>query len=313
VHNSSGVLRKHLPVVATMIDLRLTILLLGLLMLLAFASPSLRNASTQSEPAPAARSAEWIAHPTIAQPTSRPRSAHPVPSSNDRFSDGTPDFLRLDSPQDQDTFRRWFVLVAEFQALRPASEVPREINDCAALLRYSYRNALRTHDAGWFKESEITPPSALPSLEKYRYPHTPLGASLFRVKPGAFNADDLNDGTFAEFADAKTLKDFNMHFLSRDISAARPGDLLFFRQLEQDSPFHSMIFIGRSPWLGESSPADSGDVVVYHTGPIGSAPGEMRRLSVAELLQHPSPRWRPVPGNSNFLGVFRWNILRGAN
>jgi len=65
--------------------------------------------------------------------------------------------------------------------------------------------------------------------------------------------------------------------------------------------------------LGENDPAKGDDVVVYHTGPIGDAPGEMRRLAISELLQHPSPRWRPVAGNSNFLGVFRWNILRGAN
>jgi uncharacterized protein YfaT (DUF1175 family) len=265
------------------------------------------------------------ASPTHCQPSNSSRPAaspkaedspayrsEPARNSNDRFADGTPDFLRLDAPSDQDTFRRWFVLIAEFEALRPPDEVPDEINDCAALLRYSYRNALRTHDAAWFRETQIEP-SALPSLEKYRYPHTPLGAALFRIRPGAFFAEDLKNGTFAEFADAKTLKDFNMHFVSRDIHAARPGDLLFYRQLEQDSPFHSMIFIGRSPWLEETDPASTTDVVVYHTGPIANAPGEMRRLSVAELLQHPSPRWRPVAGNSNFLGVFRWNILRGAN
>ena len=246
-------------------------------------------------------------------PSDQPHNSQPFPSTDDRFADGTPDFLRLDALSDQETFRRWFVQIAEFQALRPQNEVPREINDCAALLRYSYRNALRTHDADWFRETQIEPASALPSLEKYRYPHTPLGAALFRIRPGAFLPDDLKNGTFAEFADAKTLKDFNMHFVSRDIHAARPGDLLFYRQLEQDSPFHSMIFIGRSPWLADSSLADNADVVVYHTGPIGNAPGEMRRLAVADLLQHPSPRWRPVSGNSNFLGVFRWNILRGAN
>ncbi|MGB2671212.1 MAG: DUF1175 domain-containing protein [Candidatus Acidiferrum sp.] len=241
------------------------------------------------------------------------RPYQPATSSDDRFADGTPDFLRLDAPSDQDTFRRWFVLIAEFQALRPPNEVPREINDCAALLRYAYRNALRTHDASWFRETQIEPSSALPSLEKYRYPYTPLGAALFRIRPGAYLPEDLKNGTFAEFADAKTLKEFNTFFLSRDITAARPGDILFYRQLEQNSPYHSMIFIGRSLWLADTGPADSGDVVVYHTGPIGTAPGEMRRLSVAELLQHPSPRWRPVPGNSNFLGVFRWNILRGAS
>lgn len=234
-------------------------------------------------------------------------------SSSDRFSDGTPDFLRLDSPSDQETFRRWFVLIAEYQALRPAEQVPREINDCAALLRYSYRNALRTHDSSWLREAQIRPSTPLPSLEKYRYPFTPIGASLFRIRPGRFQPADLKDGTFAEFADAKTLKDFNSYLVSRDIRDARPGDLLFYRQLEQDTPFHSMIFIGKSPWQPESDPTNDMDIVVYHTGPIGGAPGEMRRVPVGELLQHPSPRWRPIAGNSNFLGIFRWNILRGAN
>lgn len=237
----------------------------------------------------------------------------PAAEMADRFSDGTPEFLRLDSPADQETFRRWFVLIAEFQALRPPEAVPAEINDCAALLRYAYRNALVKHDSDWFKDTDIQPPAALPSLEKYRYPHTPLGAALFRTRPGLFLPENLKNGTFAEFADAKTLKDFNTYFLSRNIGDARPGDLLFYRQLEQDSPFHSMIFVGRSPWLADSQVGEDADIVVYHTGPIAGNRGEMRRLTVADLLHHPSPRWRPVPGNSNFLGVFRWNILRGAN
>jgi uncharacterized protein len=286
-------------------ELRITFLLLTMWGFLALCGPDHHtpdNSANVSRPAGRPNPAEELL-----------RHYQPSASTDDRFGDGTPDFLRLDAPSDQDTFRRWFVLIAEFQTLRPPNEIPHEINDCAALLRYSYRNALRTHDASWFRETQIEPSSALPSLEKYRYPHTPLGAALFRIRPGAFLPEDLKNGTFAEFADAKTLKDFNMHFVSRDIQAARPGDLLFYRQLEQDSPFHSMIFIGRSSWLEESNVANTTDVIVYHTGPIANAPGEMRRLSVAELLQHPSPRWRPVPGNNNFLGVFRWNILRGAN
>jgi len=231
---------------------------------------------------------------------------------SDNFGDGTPDFLRLDSPSDQEAFRRWFSLIAEFQALRSPKDLPREIDDCAALLRYSYRNALRDHNAAWIRETQIVPPTAVPSIEKYRYPHTPLGAALFRVRPGTFQPADVKDGTFAEFADAKTLEGLNTHFLSRDIGAARPGDLLFYRQLMQDSPFHSMVFVGRSQW-NVDGPGNADDVLVYHTGPIGNAPGEMRRIRMAELLRHPSPQWRPVPGNSNFLGVYRWIILKGAN
>jgi uncharacterized protein YfaT (DUF1175 family) len=227
----------------------------------------------------------------------------------DRFEDGTPDFLRLDQETDEQAFRDWFTLIAEYQALRSPSEVPREIGDCSALLRYAYRNALRDHDEAWTRETRVELPAALPAVEKYRYPHTPLGGSLFRVRPGPFRPSDLSDGTFSEFADAKTLRQLNAHLLSRDFRDARPGDLLFFRQLEPGLPFHSMIFVGRSRWIRDGS-GNAEDIVVYHTGPGGGQPGEMRRLRLDELLHHPSPRWRPVGGNRNFLGVYRWNILR---
>ena len=232
---------------------------------------------------------------------------------SDRYADGTPDFLRLDSAADRESFRRWFSLIAEYQAFRQPAEVPAEINDCAALLRYSYRNSLRAHDSAWTRETGITPPSDPGSIAQYSYPFTPLGPALFRVQPGIADAADLRPGAFAEFADAKTLKSFNTHFISRDLRDARPGDLLFYRQLEIDEPYHSMIYVGQSRLIGEPISDWRGAVVVYHTGPIGGAPGEMRRVTIAELLNHPSPRWRPVAGNSNFLGVYRWNILREGN
>ena len=232
--------------------------------------------------------------------------------AQDTFGDGTPNFLRVNSVPDQEAFRSWFTLLADYQALRPAQEVPSEISDCAALLRYAYRNALRKHDAAWFRENRIEPPTALPSIEKYHYPFTPLRAALFRVRSGAFRMTDLTDGTFSEFADAKTLEQLNAYPVSRDVRMARPGDLLFYRQLEQDSPFHSMVFVGRSEWVDRGT-ENAEDIVVYHTGRIDGHAGEMRRLRLDELLRHPSPRWRPVAGNTNFLGVYRWNILRETN
>jgi uncharacterized protein YfaT (DUF1175 family) len=104
--------------------------------------------------------------------------------------------------------------------------------------------------------------------------------------------------------------------VGRDLRQALPGDLIFYRQLDQDSPYdvpgathyhspyHSMIVCG-----------EKGSWVVYHTGPInqgegGHGKGEMRRLQVADLVRHPDARWRPLQENANFLGVYRWNILR---
>src|SRR5260370_29691798 len=52
--------------------------------------------------------------------------------SSDRFADGTPDFLRLDSPGDRDSFRRWISLIPEYQGLRPSPELPAQLTNCAA-------------------------------------------------------------------------------------------------------------------------------------------------------------------------------------
>ncbi len=222
-----------------------------------------------------------------------------APDERDSFGDGTPDFLRLHSPEDRQAFRLWFSGIAEAEAGKPATELPAEIDDCAALLRFAYRGALHLHDAEWLAEQRLGGLEGTPSVEQYAYPHTPLGAELFRVRPGAFVWGDLSDGGFAQFADAKTLWQRNTYFVGRDVGRAQPGDLIFYRQLEQDSPYHSMIVTGPDArW------------VVYHTGPIGKKKGEMRRVAMTDLLHHPDVRWRPVPDNTNFLGVYRWNILR---
>jgi uncharacterized protein YfaT (DUF1175 family) len=236
--------------------------------------------------------------------SARPATTHDAIASawTDRFSDGTPDFLRLTDPADQAAFRRWFTLIAEYQAIRPASELPTEITDCASLLRYAYREALRRHDENWFVTSgmEIAAPPG--EIHAWSYPHSPLGTALFRVAPGTFTAQDLQSGAFAQFADAKTLVERNAYLVSREVRQAQPGDLLFYRQFGQSSPWHSMIVdrVG-----GET-------LVVYNTGADHGKAGEMRRVRLAELLDHPQPQWRPLPGNPNFLGVYRWNILRGT-
>jgi uncharacterized protein YfaT (DUF1175 family) len=219
---------------------------------------------------------------------------------SDRNGDGTPDFLRL-GPADREAFRQWFTFLAEVQFFR--KDLPAEIADCAALIRYAYREALRTHDSEWDSRVHLPLVPSLPDVHKYAYPFTPLQANLFRTRPGPFHASDLTDGAFAQFADAQTLQRFNTRFVNRSLDQSRPGDLLFFRQ-GGTLAFHSMV------WLGSSHFEESHQIfVVYHTGPIGARAGEIRRLTVPELLHHPEPRWRPLEGNSNFLGVYRWNIL----
>jgi uncharacterized protein YfaT (DUF1175 family) len=207
----------------------------------------------------------------------------PVRATLETVAQSPDQFLPLDDESDRAAFTRWFTYLAESQYYAPV--LPPEINDCAALLRFAYREALREHDGRWAGDLKLTDVPPISGVRKYSYPYTPLGARLFRTR------DD-----FAEFADAQTLIRYNAHFIGRDLRVAAPGDLLFYRQLEQNQPFHTMIFLG--------------DFVVYHTGPFQGGPGEMRRPSVVELLHHPAPQWRPEIGNPNFLGVYRWNILR---
>jgi len=226
-------------------------------------------------------------------------TVHFVPDDGDHFGDGTPDLLRLHSSEDRAAFRGWMTAMADLAATLPPSRLPKEIDDCAALLRWCYRHALHAHDESWVASVPLEALPPLASVEQYAYPLTPLGTNLFRVRPGAYSADDLSNGSFAQFADAKTLWQRNTFFVTRDVRAARPGDLLFYRQLEQNSPYHSMVLTGAGH-----------DWAVYHTGPIGSGPGEVRRVALDDLIHHPDTRWRPIPQNSNFLGVYRWNILR---
>ena len=248
------------------------------------------------------RAAVWIHHGV------RPAHLHPSatvePATNwtDSYSDGTPDFLRLQDPADRDAFRRWFTTIADLQAFRPPSEWPAEIVDCASLLRYAYREALRRHDAAWFESTGIEVVAPPGEIRAWHYPSTPLGLALFRVTPGPFTPADAINGAFAQFADARTLVQRNAYLVGRDVHFAEPGDLLFYRQFGQSSPWHSMIVtrIGGQP------------AVVYHTGPDHGRPGELRRVLLNELLDHPQPQWRPIPANPNFLGVYRWNILRGS-
>ena len=79
---------------------------------------------------------------------------------------------------------------------------------------------------------------------------------------------------------------------------------MYFRQDASDNPAHLMVVVGESRYV------DNGrDWLVYHTGPEGQHPGEVRKVSIADLQRHPSPRWRPVAENDAFIGVMRLAIL----
>ena len=230
-------------------------------------------------------------------------------SAADSAGDGTPDFLRLADRRDELAFRRWFTWIAEAEYFQEPVNRPREISDCAALIRFAYREALHAHDHAWAQATRLPLLPPFDSVAKYEYPYTPLGANLFRISEGPYRPTDLASNAFNQFADVKTLWRYNTHLVSRDLARAEPGDLILYRQDSGTEPYHSMIYLGPSPLA-----PDGRRYVVYHTGPTltthGTDPGEIRRLTIEELRRFPQPEWRPVSENPGFLGVYRWNILR---
>jgi uncharacterized protein YfaT (DUF1175 family) len=196
--------------------------------------------------------------------------------------------LRLADESDRAAFRRWFVLLADAAFYHP----PAEVTDCAALVRYAMREALRPHTAEWRRRAGL-PALDFPADVRERPPAPDGLVPLFRASARAGEPR-------VEFADAMTIIRWNTRLVSRDRRDARPGDLLYFRQPGQRQPDHLMIVVGASP-LDTSAH----DFVVYHTGPDGKDPGEIRKVRAADLARHPAPRWRPQPSNAAFVGVFR--------
>lgn len=190
---------------------------------------------------------------------------------------------------DRRIFRSWFTWLAEAIYVMPAAQRPREVSDCSAFLRFAYREALQPHTAEWARGLGL---EWMP----------PLGELSRGVRSSAlFQAA----GEWRHFADAEHLMRENCHPIARNWERAQPGDLLFYRQFSGAQPWHGMVFLARSAFDGSREP-----MTVYHTGPVDGKVGEIRRPTMQELLRHPEPRWRPVSGNSNFLGIYRWNILR---
>ncbi|MGD1100565.1 MAG: DUF1175 family protein [Terriglobia bacterium] len=232
-------------------------------------------------------------------------AASPGHSWHDSLGDGFPDSARLDGAQDRENFIRWFTFLAETQYYAPTPRTRAEVEDCAALVRFAYRNSLEAHSPAWREDAGLPYDPGFGDIAKYNYPYGPLGRALFRTRPGPVAPGDIAQGAFVEFADSATLLRYNTYLISRDVRAAQPGDLLFFHQSVQREPFHTMLFVGKSYYQPQGT-----DWIVYHTGDLNGQRGEIREVQTGTLLEHPDLHWRPLLNNPNFLGIYRLEILR---
>src|SRR3954469_9585098 len=170
------------------------------------------------------------AHAPAASVEARPASVPEAARWDDSDSDGIPDREELRSFVDRESFRKWFATIAEEQFYDASREWNTDQRDCAGLVRFAWREALRTHDRAWFLRMGEQYEPVASDVRAYTLERSPVGEKLFRTSAGSFDASNITDGTFSEFADARTLKDFNARFVGRDSSRAEPGDLIFFHQ-----------------------------------------------------------------------------------
>ena len=225
----------------------------------------------------------------------------------DSDNDGIPDFAELRTFEDRENFRRWFTSIAETQFYQLSEQWKREQRDCAGLVRFAMREALRHHDRAWFQRMGPAYEPIARDVTGFDLDNNQLGEKIFRTESGAYHEGDQRSTKFSEFADGRTLKNFNVVFVSRDRREAQPGDLMFYYQpWVQKFPYHVMIFLGPARVAPNGAP----DWVVYHTGSSPIDKGTVKKVELSVLDRHPDPRWRPLESNKNFLGFYRLKILQ---
>ncbi len=152
----------------------------------------------------------------------------------------------------------WFVRIAQEQLTQGPS--PRWYQqDCAGLVRFAANEALKKHDDKWLRANGLS--------NRYLPPELTLSESQRSL------AQQWQQG-------------------GGKVNQARPGDLLFF---DQGDDQHLMIWMGRN--------------IAYHTGTTTPTDNGMRSASVQQLMTWKDTRWIPDATNPNFIGVYRLNFL----
>lgn len=176
-------------------------------------------------------------------------------------------------------FRAWMMWVIADQVRRGPN--PRwQHRDCAGLVRFAVNEAFAAHDDRWRRAN-----GAL----GVRLPAEPV---LTDAQRQMRNRWQQVGGGAGHFVTALGLVQENSRFIGRDINLARPGDLLFF---DQGDDQHLMV------WMGNA--------ITYHTGKVSPQDNGLRSVPVRQLLQWKDTRWQPHGNNPNFVGVFRLAFL----
>jgi uncharacterized protein len=186
--------------------------------------------------------------------------------------------LRLDAHR-SGIVRAWIVRVIEEQ-LRQRTTPRRFHGDSAGLVRFAVAEALRSHDDTWLCANGLSTHGLPPDVD------------LTPVERGALDDWMRDESTRGPCVTADMLVRRSSRLVGRDVSAAQPGDLLFFGRGDDQ---HLMVWMGRA--------------VAYHTGAATPSDNGVRAVTLDQLMRWRDMRWRPEPGNPSFVGVFRLAFL----
>ncbi len=162
--------------------------------------------------------------------------------------------------------------------------------DCAGLVRFAYREALKPRTLDQRKMHRL--PAGLP------FPEVSSAArQIFPSWPALWQI--TKSGKIGFFADGEALIAYNFRLKSFEVEDAKPGDLLVYHTDDEYGMFgrHIMIF------AGGAGPG----FVVYHNGAT-DAKAAVQIVSAASLASEPA--WQPSPSNPHFRGVYEWQRFR---
>ena len=193
---------------------------------------------------------------------------------------------------DREAFRTWFVALLEQQLDRVSPAWEPAQRDCAGLLRFAFREAWGPHTETW--------------REHTGFPALPVATDPSPALAGPWRSAFPTPGGWQPFAKGALLRSYSCVLMGRELSEAKPGDLIFFaRGGSQTEPDHAMAFVRPA--------VDGQPMLLYHTGPEGTGltrqDGEIRRVRLDDLMHHPDADFRPLPENPAFLGLYRWKVL----
>jgi len=198
---------------------------------------------------------------------------------------------------DERGLRTAVVRLALAQRERPSPRWEPAQRDCAGLVRFAYREALRSRSPRQLADLGTPAMLHLPVVSEAARRLLPAYPRIWEV-----GRDALGNDRFDDFADAETLVGYNFRREATAVADARAGDLLVYRKaLEGDEPYHLMIVGGRGP--------GARPVVVYHNGGA-AADGAVRVVTLDDLARSPDPAWIPDSRNPHFLGVYAWKRFR---